>query len=289
MVDSKSRLVNYDVLRSLSCISIIMLHISSVYYGDTSSIPNVSTYSYYLSYFLNGIVRFAVPVFVMLSGAFNLSNLQNKNIRYFYKKIIIKIIVPTVAFGLLYSAFSFLMGRSIITVLCNFLKGNPYYHMWYMFMIIGLFLITPFLIVLLEKYQISANHIFWTSLIITIGGYGSDHLFNWDLSYSISYLGYYLLGYTIFNSTKQKDNFEGFIYVVAGFFVELISLAIGFIVYHKGYFTMLNSNYLAPQSPVTYLASYLIFTGFARFSFRGFMLFKYISKYSLYIYICGMR
>ena len=60
------RETNYDYLRSISCITIILLHVSSSYWCviDRNSSEFVVMTVY------NAITRFAVPVFMMLSGAF---------------------------------------------------------------------------------------------------------------------------------------------------------------------------------------------------------------------------
>lgn len=61
---------NFDILRILSCIAVIMIHVSSTYRGDydfdEKDMLGIIIY--------NTLSRFAVPCFVMLAGAFALSN-----------------------------------------------------------------------------------------------------------------------------------------------------------------------------------------------------------------------
>ena len=65
-----------DVLRALAVFAVIILHIASDYvehYGE------ISNSDWWAANIYNGLVRFCVPMFVVLSGAFLL------RIKYFYR------------------------------------------------------------------------------------------------------------------------------------------------------------------------------------------------------------
>ena len=66
MVDGRIR--KYDYLRSISCFSIVLLHVSSSYWGGISKANS----NWIIMTVYNAISRFAVPVFMMLSGTFML-------------------------------------------------------------------------------------------------------------------------------------------------------------------------------------------------------------------------
>lgn len=282
MNDNK-RMTNYDILRALACISIILLHISSVYYGKSINDYKMTNRTWYLSYIINGLTRYAVPVFVMLSGAFQISNSKNKNYQYYYKKIFLKVCLPTFFFGVMYSCYSFIMGQKIDCVLANFLKGNPYYHMWYLYMIFGLYFLTPFIIRILENVKISLIGAFMLCFIITISGIYTSHFFSWDIGYSMSYMGYYIIGYIIFKNRKRRKGSIRFICI--GFLIELMTSCLSVYLYINGLINMLDIKVLDPLSPITYIASVFIFTGFSGLKIEKNNVFSRISKYSLYIYL----
>ena len=50
--------------------------------------------------------KFAVPVFVVLSGAFLIANSKNENAKIFYKKNVNRILIPFLIFSVLYFSFS---------------------------------------------------------------------------------------------------------------------------------------------------------------------------------------
>ena len=83
-----NRQCNYDLLRIVSMIAVIILHINAHYFAESSGTIHI------IQSAINILTRFSVPCFVMLSGAFILS--QPKNIDYFsfYKKVFCNTVFP---------------------------------------------------------------------------------------------------------------------------------------------------------------------------------------------------
>lgn len=80
MVDVKTRLGNYDLLRIISAVAVVLIHVN-VHYFET-----ISNSSYCFAEITNVLTSFSVPCFVMLSGAFLLHDYRNENFKYFYVK-----------------------------------------------------------------------------------------------------------------------------------------------------------------------------------------------------------
>ena len=78
-IQERYRYNNYDLLRIISTIAVILIHSNFHYFCDRYSTPLLSV-NYTVESFVNIITRFSVPVFVMLSGGFNLSNEKNENV-----------------------------------------------------------------------------------------------------------------------------------------------------------------------------------------------------------------
>lgn len=136
---------NYDLLRIVSTIAVIMIHVSAAYIGEfeTNEVRNYDSNMMY-GYIYNTISRFAVPCFVMLSGAFILSNEKNGNYGYFYRKTFRRIGIPTIVFSCAYFLYSMLsaVGRvylgtgginALIEPIKAWITGVPFYHMWYLY------------------------------------------------------------------------------------------------------------------------------------------------------------
>lgn len=98
---------NYDLLRIASTIAVIMIHVSATWFDG--ALKDISENGLLIDQIempmaiciYNSISRFAVPCFLMLSGAFILDNESNLNYKAFYSKSFSKVGVPTIVFSLL--------------------------------------------------------------------------------------------------------------------------------------------------------------------------------------------
>lgn len=77
------RVIKYDVLRVAACFSIVLLHVSNSYL----TVVDVSGNHFLVLAAYNGLTRFAVPVFFMLSGLFLVSPERNITTKKVFKKI----------------------------------------------------------------------------------------------------------------------------------------------------------------------------------------------------------
>ena len=60
----EKRCIYFDILRIVACFAVIIIHVCSWYlYSDINS-PNWQVFNFY-----NSIVKWSVPIFVMISGA----------------------------------------------------------------------------------------------------------------------------------------------------------------------------------------------------------------------------
>ena len=92
----RKRETNYDLLRVMSMLAVIVIHVSEilicglpVYKEETGMM--IDQMQAVFACVLKSMSGFAVPCFIMLSGAFNLSDERNREYRYFYGKIFRKI------------------------------------------------------------------------------------------------------------------------------------------------------------------------------------------------------
>lgn len=130
--------VSYDLLRLISCIGVIVIHVGG-------KIPGVG-YNDELD-FITGLVRYSVPCFLMISGKYLVGNKENINACEFYKKSYIKLIPPLIIYSSLGLAFSMaktiVNDGSIVNPFMDLIIGRPYYHLWYLFTIAGIYLLIP--------------------------------------------------------------------------------------------------------------------------------------------------
>ena len=202
---------NMDFLRILATSMVICQHVLAIYIHRLDN--NLKGYYEVASIFMS-ISVYAVPIFVMLSGSFLLSDLSNYDYGYFYKKTAYKIIKPTIIWSLLYVMYTSLknyiaygkvINKVIYNPIINLLQGKPYTHLWYLYMIIGLYLITPILIRI--KNEIGEDKFNKLGVIFIIIGViiNLTCKLYWILWFT-EYIGYFILGYTL---RSKREKFKG--------------------------------------------------------------------------------
>jgi len=137
----QKRIVYFDVLRAISISAVIVLHLSAVYFQT-----DVNSFTWEISSILNSLSRYAVPVFVMISGALFLNPSTEINIKKLYSKNIKHILTALVFWSFCYSSAIFLFGAdrgNISKSFENLIFG--YTHLWFLYMLAGLYIIVPFL------------------------------------------------------------------------------------------------------------------------------------------------
>ena len=117
-------------LRCLAAAAVVMMHLCS---GPWYSTPVESRQWLALTVF-DGLVRWPVPVFVMISGALFLAKDRPMG------KYILRILAALVCWSGVYTLVSGKTGMAAVT---EFLCGH--FHLWYLYFLCGLYLITPFL------------------------------------------------------------------------------------------------------------------------------------------------
>jgi len=133
-----------EYLRVLAIIAVIVIHVTT---GTYNKFGHIDITHWLFASFLNSCSRFAVPVFVMISGCVLLG--RDIGIRKFYTTRAIRLIPPILFWSLFYIAFEYLYHNQDIGTLMWKLKfgiiisGNAYYHLWYLPMFSCLMLVFP--------------------------------------------------------------------------------------------------------------------------------------------------
>ncbi len=196
----------------------------------------------------------------MISGAFNLNNQNNGDYKKFYSKSIYKIFAPVLLAIMLFFIFDLLNiienNAGIIVILKIIAKGG-YYNLWFMYMLFGLYMITPFIVKL--KSLISFNEFKIVAIAMMLWAVISQATSSQKTAYSIgvvfAFLGYYMMGNVLINS---KININKYISLVC--FVALVAITyfvrkIGFSYYLFNAYT----NFFSPTIVVLSLITFLFF------------------------------
>lgn len=208
-----TRLYYLDLMRIVGILAVITTHVSAY---SMFSEP-IHTYDWRVLNIYNASSRFAVPVFVMISGVLWLNPNKKVTISGLYKKNIGKLLASFFIWSWIY-AISEMIGKGIElkpATLPYFLKAclKGHYHMWFIYMMIGLYIITPLLrkistdISLFKYFMILA---FITSILLptlqdmTILLWTKEITDNLSIQMGGGYIFYFMLGYYISNIKIDK-------------------------------------------------------------------------------------
>lgn len=194
----KKRETELDILRLLATLGVIFTHACGIETGS-AAVRNIMT-------FLIATVTWHVPVFVMISGRFFLDPERDISVAKI-KKAIGRLVIASLFWNVIYQAYYILTGTysdlNWKGILSQALMGP--YHFWYLFMLVCLYAITPFLRKIAENKKLMEYFIalFLISEFLTM--YGSDLplvgatvgqiVAKMDFHFALGFSGYYVLGY----------------------------------------------------------------------------------------------
>lgn len=235
----KNRVMYVDLLRITAAFSVVLLHVAAGNWGNAA----LGTYEWNVFNFYDSMVRFGVPIFVMISGMFLLNPDKNVSYKDIYSKYILRIVIAFVSWSLLYAAYTNISSNDTFNrqvFIKSFIFGH--YHLWYLYMIVGLYIITPFLRKITAdkkatEYFLLLSVIFTSVLPLTIKMFnltGLDlFIKKFDLYFTSGYVGYYIGGYYLsryeFNKSKRNIIYiSGILGLVCTYvFTDILSLQTG--------------------------------------------------------------
>lgn len=187
----KGRVLYLDVLRVLSCFMIVCMH---------SPMPTggIGIFNAGLSY----ITAPGLVMFFMISGALLLP--VKTDTKTFLKRRLSKVVLPTIVFTLIYLVIKHLHGESFswtIALLSMPFSTQGHGVLWFMYTLIGLYLLAPILSHWLQnvsKRELQAYLLLWgltlclpiLRQLITVNSEKTSALY-----YFTGYAGYFVLGY----------------------------------------------------------------------------------------------
>lgn len=143
------RVLYLDYLRILATLFVVLIHISAQNLGAVEQY----SYTWYVFYIVRNVCRWAVPVFVMLSGVLFLNPEKQTSVGNLYRKNIFRMITAFGFWSALYTLDGVLNGLDLGSAKTAFLQGH--YHMWYFHLVIVLYVITPVVRKITETKEIA--------------------------------------------------------------------------------------------------------------------------------------
>lgn len=135
-----TRLWFLDRLRIFAAFAVVFLHTSPF----NQPYVSVASSAWRTLNLITTPFRWAVPVFFMISGALFLSGRKTVDTRRLYQKNLLHLLTSFLFWSAVYAlAYCVSTGKGKWTFANQLLRGH--YHMWYVFSIAGLYIVTPLL------------------------------------------------------------------------------------------------------------------------------------------------
>lgn len=195
-----------SALRVMATFLVILIHASTGYLNQFSA------YAFDWNYanVLNSFSRFCVPLFVMISGALLLP--KKEETTTFYQKRMSKILWPFLFWIVIYLVYYFyrytnfevLPAQRVLEVCIDKVLHGPSAHLWFLYMIVGLYLAIPFLRLIVQAAtdrDLILFIILWLASLLLANKSLYSYVPKIDLTFFSGYIGYLVLGYYL--STRQ--------------------------------------------------------------------------------------
>lgn len=209
MKNNEKRIVYLDILNIIAMIAVVAMHSNWIVHEN----PNIGAWN--TSLIVECICYFAVPVFVMNTGATLMDYRKKYDTKTFFKKRIKKVLIPFIFWvGVMFIWRIFILKTLQlhgIVDFCNAFFSNQEESTYYfMFIIIGLYLIMPLLSHLVkDEYRTTLWYVFF--LYIIVDGFIPNILrffeINWnrDITSNLgSLVIFVILGYLLSTEDLKK-------------------------------------------------------------------------------------
>lgn len=265
----------FDLARLLACCAVIVLHVSAGYLYQYGSIP---AYQWHFANAVDSAVRWCVPVFVLLSGALNVTS-KNCHGSGFLSRRFAKLSL-IIAF---WSAAFFVYAGvyQVDNMVTRLLAGQPYYHLYFLFLIGGLYLFTPALAAYAkavgDRQSVITGSI---CLIVAMAAWAITDRRMTAFTWFIPFIGYYLIGGAL--SRKPLSLSIAVPGLIISFLVTVVGTWLLVQQYGPGAIGLYLYNYLSPSVIVM---SICIFSIFLRLPVKGSTLLANLSAVTLGVYV----
>lgn len=228
-----------EALRVIGVLSVILIHTCATM-TNNYNINELGAHAYFVLDELMLVCRFAVPIFIMISGYLLLNpqkDITAKKMFGYIRRMFLVLLVFAFPFAVIENVVqtkSFLVG-GVFTAFIKMLEGKSWSHMWYVYTLVGLYIITPILRVFIASSDEKTQRIIIAALFVgngiipTVSALVQCDFDNYMLLNI--YVMYYILGGYIHRDDNFFNGKEKIIYVfgILSLVISCISEIIYFI------------------------------------------------------------
>ena len=300
-LQAQERIPYPDILRIMAVFAVMMTHICA--YGFFNY--EISSANWQIANALDCLTRWAVPVFIMISGMFFLDPQKEITLKKLYSKNIFRIVVALLFWGILYQTSNVAKrlffendnaNVAITDALKEFILGPAWYHLWFLYLIIAIYILVP-LIRVFTKHAETKHYRYLFIMFISFGcvlpllqellSYTGKGLYVFNFKELPGYCCYFVLGHFL-SKHKVSKKFRKALYLIT-----LASLLFQFagtslVSFKYGQASEILHRYFTPNVAVQSIAIFLYIKEFGTkkmFSYKTTRLIGLLGKYSFGMYL----
>ena len=192
----QNRILWIDTIKAFAILFVIFIHSSTPFVTD-----NVQGGAWMIANIYDSMSRMAVPLFFMVSGVLFL-NKKDESLIIFFKKRFLKIIIPLIVWSFVYILLKKYVAHQDINIVDNLiyaLNKPVYYHLWFMYSIIGIYLMLPIVKVFNNHASINIKYYYLALWFVSVAIIPLiNSIYHTELEtympIVVGYIGYFILG-----------------------------------------------------------------------------------------------
>lgn len=244
------KIEGYDILRIIAAFMVIIIHANVAFLANRTR-----DLSWFIGMEITTICLLAVPIFFMISGATLLGKKKisssNEYIKRFFKQL-----APFLIWSLIYVIARIVMGKIPFQIksLWNLLSEPAYYQFWFMYSLLSIYLLLPFLeciVCYCGKKYIEYALILW--FIFSVGQpvlVNISSIFkistHFDLRICEGYIGFFLLGYYLREYYLEVSIKKSVYIFLLGIILMVLQSGLEYIFVKENYQGYFYRDYLTP-------------------------------------------
>lgn len=265
----KQRELEFDILRLIATVAVIATHVC----GSQIHTLSVTSSDFIWLNIIQSAITWDVPIFVMISGRFFLDPEKKKSLRTLYQKSIKHLVIAFLIWSAIYTGYYILMGRvdndNVFMwkeYIYEFVTGP--YHLWYIFMIVGLYVASPILRKITEEKQLMEYFIILFLVAQFLQQYGTRLpligvivtaiLGKTYFHIALGYAGYFVLGYYLYKY-GVPSKLEKWIYTLTILLIVFSCVGTSLDSLHGGELNEFLSTYQTPNIIIESCGIYVFF------------------------------
>jgi len=200
MEQKQENILWVDWMRAVATVGVVLLHTASPLLYMYNTLPESH---WWVGNIYDSMLRMCVPLFFMISGFLLLQ--KDYSLKTFFLKRVNKVLLPLLAWSVFFILWNVYIQHNSSLSISSFFSifhKPAYYHLWFLYALIGIYLAVPLLRVIVQYGEKTVLHYgvalwFITASLAPMVEKFAEVKVGIDLRFMAGYSGFFLLGWIL--------------------------------------------------------------------------------------------